>query len=1162
MTDVFLPEDELNQANSLDFRTRSRPLVDSLRKQAQDAMGGLDAATAVAEPPAPKSEPAPEPFTIPPLDTYTSAWKQPGGAQSEPTSGGGSDAAPFTLPSVDTYTSQWRSGAGSDTSSSGGRSSDEFQAANPDTNGQSIDTKPAGFGGSSTVELGGGGAGPQGAVDKSSPDAFIRSVMPYAKQVEAETGIPASIMVGIASNETGYGRAVAGNNYFGIKGSNPRTGANTGAVPTWEVINGQRVNINDTFRAYDNPADSFRDFADFLKSNPRYAPALQTLRETGDPEAFIRAVHAAGYATDPNWSSQVLSIAKNVPDTASLPVAGNVGGSVYAAGNLTPNQFGEGLSTEDAYAACGPAAAIAFARRTGRNPTMQEALQLAKANGWTPEQGMAGPASQVKTLQDMGIASKLEQGVDWQKVASDVQGGNPVTISTPGHYFVAERYDPNTGKFDFGNSAKALRASGGNTWFTPAELSSLGMGQPTASIFLDNPESPSPSVVAGGSDAGQVPSSRFAAESPGSDSTMASDRAYEPAGASGSQQSSSNPLASAFHQLADKLGDGLKQIGDMLGGASSTAAGTLNNASDALAGALNTGAERAQPIVENVAGDVGELASDIGKASDLSPEDQAATDRLIARIDQAEQSRDIDPLTANKMRGLVGATDTLRRTKTALTSGIYEPIAQRVRDDVPYANTEIGIPGTPIKTTAADLALGLTPLGNLSGPIPGLPGPGKALAGPASSAATRFLEEQGNRVASGVRSAASDAVGAAGRAVGGALERLGQQGEMVPIGLEARQVTDQPMAPTFYSQLARTIDEKMPNRASPAQIQGILRGSPVKPDEIKWTGFDDWLRERGNTPVTKQEVQDFLRQNEVQVEEVVKGSVDRSEAWKAEQALGDALREKGWNPAEVDRIVNHPDDYMGGDLGILRLAQNLEQVRADLRNADLGSPTKFGAYQLPGGTEYRELLLTLPDQNAGTQAKIDDVYGQYRELARLENPTPAQEAHADELYAEFKRLEAIRNQTPSYRSGHWDEPNILAHVRFNDRVDAQGKKVLFVEEVQSDWHQAGRDKGYQHPQSEADLQRIRELQDRYRQRPLSLAELGELAALNRRGKSGVPDAPFSKSWPELAMKRVIRWAAEQNATKEAQNWQSIISSDMERVASVLEKNGIINRICD
>ncbi len=75
-------------------------------------------------------------------------------------------------------------------------------------------------------------------IDKSNPSAFIASVTPYAEQVQAETGIPASIMVGIAANETGYGKHASGNNFFGIKGSNPNTGA-TFSSPTWEVENAE-----------------------------------------------------------------------------------------------------------------------------------------------------------------------------------------------------------------------------------------------------------------------------------------------------------------------------------------------------------------------------------------------------------------------------------------------------------------------------------------------------------------------------------------------------------------------------------------------------------------------------------------------------------------------------------------------------------------------------------------------------------------------------------------------------------------------------------------------------------------------------------------------------------------------------------------------------------
>ena len=45
-------------------------------------------------------------------------------------------------------------------------------------------------------------------------------------------------------------------------------------------------------------------------------------------------------------------------------------------------------------------------------------------------------------------------------------------------------------------------------------------------------------------------------------------------------------------------------------------------------------------------------------------------------------------------------------------------------------------------------------------------------------------------------------------------------------------------------------------------------------------------------------------------------------------------------------------------------------------------------------------------------------------------------------------------------STHWDTEAVVAHARFAEKTDADGKRVLFIEEVQSDWHQKGRDQGY------------------------------------------------------------------------------------------------------
>ena len=48
----------------------------------------------------------------------------------------------------------------------------------------------------------------------------------------------------------------------------------------------------------------------------------------------------------------------------------------------------------------------------------------------------------------------------------------------------------------------------------------------------------------------------------------------------------------------------------------------------------------------------------------------------------------------------------------------------------------------------------------------------------------------------------------------------------------------------------------------------------------------------------------------------------------------------------------------------------------------------------------------------------------------------------------------------NYISPHWDEKNPVGHIRFNDRTGPNGEKIVHIEELQSDWHQKGRQKGY------------------------------------------------------------------------------------------------------
>ena len=62
-----------------------------------------------------------------------------------------------------------------------------------------------------------------------------------------------------------------------------------------------------------------------------------------------------------------------------------------------------------------------------------------------------------------------------------------------------------------------------------------------------------------------------------------------------------------------------------------------------------------------------------------------------------------------------------------------------------------------------------------------------------------------------------------------------------------------------------------------------------------------------------------------------------------------------------------------------------------------------------------------------------------------------------------------------FRSGHFSELNVVAHVRFNERTDANGKRTLFIEEIQSDWAQKGREQGFEteYDRKQADIDRKR-----------------------------------------------------------------------------------------
>jgi hypothetical protein len=205
------------------------------------------------------------------------------------------------------------------------------------------------------------------------------------------------------------------------------------------------------------------------------------------------------------------------------------------------------------------------------------------------------------------------------------------------------------------------------------------------------------------------------------------------------------------------------------------------------------------------------------------------------------------------------------------------------------------------------------------------------------------------------------------------------------------------------------------------------------------------------------------------------------------------------------------------------LAQHhMEEGNLNLHN----DGAKYEDYTLPGPyTEYREILSQLP---ANFDPKI---MGSKKYQDALKNINTNGPNH--ELGAMLHRAER-----PDFNSSHYDQPNILGHLRLTNR-NINGKRTLMVEEVQSDWHQKGRKEGYQTKVDTKDLIRELTLEDKQR---LGV-DKGVLAKVKDTwgyypskkeaedylqytlGNNGVPDAPFKKNWHEMLMKQALDIAA-------------------------------------
>ena len=247
------------------------------------------------------------------------------------------------------------------------------------------------------------------------------------------------------------------------------------------------------------------------------------------------------------------------------------------------------------------------------------------------------------------------------------------------------------------------------------------------------------------------------------------------------------------------------------------------------------------------------------------------------------------------------------------------------------------------------------------------------------------------------------------------------------------------------------------------QALAMLGKAGIGPEELQWTGLADRLPQ--TSQLTKQQLVDMIRQNDVNLDEV----------------------NLGFTP-----IAQRHDELLNKKLNDTLTEAEEKEYQELAHSVDLGygqNEPKYMQYALPGGKNYQETLVTL-DANKTFRNYTDKLFNEYvADVAKNFTDEGASSDRAISLATKMANALAekvewatmaralgkedeymdVFNKTPdNFQSKHWSEQNVLAHIRTNQfdgfengkYFTPASEKVFNLDELQSDWAQKGRQDGF------------------------------------------------------------------------------------------------------
>lgn len=348
-------------------------------------------------------------------------------------------------------------------------------------------------------------------------------------------------------------------------------------------------------------------------------------------------------------------------------------------------------------------------------------------------------------------------------------------------------------------------------------------------------------------------------------------------------------------------------------------------------------------------------------------------------------------------------------------------------------------------------------------------------------------------------------------------------------------------APEFYSKMERAVEAIKGNKIGAASVVPYLTGRGIKAEEIKWSGISAFLE--GRKSVGRDDILEYIKQNRFEIKEEV-----------LQDDNGGVLPYTDEEHEKLNFWGEQQSDMIDKAVSLWEEAYGEELPESVYMSDDLGAAISREVIDRNGGTRYfagiselKEMerkLLSIADEYRRIDTLVSDMRDRVSARAKNTSKTKWSQYKLDggDRYREYKYKLPGSDYTNQAMQTHWNDKGVLAHARVQD-FEHNGEPVMFIEEIQSDWHNAGAKNGYgkkvlygrDNTRLDFQTSTYSLYNDSGELLGVDIGRRSEydaiydklLANANKKQQENyVPDAPYSKTYHEYVLKSLLRKAAE------------------------------------